>query len=180
MSGVAASKTRRWAVVLVLGLLACIGMPEPLSAGRITNEPKGFNGYTWGTSKSEYPALKPLPDDATANPLPHVQVYENPGETVTLNGVTLSPVHYRFYKERLGNIQMWYQDRKNREKLLQWIEQNYGALPVAERKQKQVEWHSDNVVITLEYDVLTGRGRLWFIYLVYSPFDNATTDTSGY
>ena len=165
---------------LVLCVLLAGLAVEPAGAARITNEPQGFNGYTWGTPKSAYPALKLLSNPTAANPLPFVEVYENPGETLTLNGVTLSPVHYRFYKGRLGNIQLWYEGRKNRKELLQWIEENFGKAPLVEHRQKQIEWHSANVVITLGYDILTGQGRLWFTYLELSPFDNSTTDTTGY
>lgn len=107
-------------------------------------------------------------------------VYENPGEVLTLNGAMCTKVYYRFYKDRLGNIQLLYEGKDNRQKLIQWIETQYGKLPFAERKQKQIEWHSENVVISLSYDVTSDQGGLWFIYLAFSPFDNATTDTSGY
>lgn len=153
---------------------------ESAGAARITNEPKDFNGYIFGATSSQYPSLKRLVDPVLGNPLPFVQVYENPGEVVNLNGVTFLKVYYRFYKDRLGNIQLMYEGRENREKLMQWIAEQYGKLPFVERKQKQIEWHGENIVITLGYDVTLGTGNLWFIYLVYSPFDNSTTDTSGY
>lgn len=153
---------------------------EPAGAARIKNEPKDFNGYTWGATSSQYPSLQRVTDPVLGNPLPFVEVYEKPGEVLTLNGVTFTRVYYRFFKDRLGNIQLWYEGKENREKLMQWIEEQYGKVPFAERKQKQIEWHSENVVITLGYDILTGKGGLWFIYLAHSPFDNSTTDTSGY
>jgi len=161
--------------ILLVGLWA-----EPAVAARITNEPDGFNGYTWGTPSRQYPSLKPVTDPILGNPLPFVEVYENPGEVVTRNGVTFTKVYYRFYKDHLGNIQLSYEGKENRQKLLQWIEEQYGKAPFVERRQKQIEWHGKELVITLGYDVLTGKGRLWFIYLVYSPFDNSTTDTAGY
>jgi len=160
-------------------LLAGLGV-APAGAARITNEPKDFNGYTWGATSSQYPALQRVTDPVLGHPLPLVEVYEKPGEVLTLNGVTFTKVHYRFLRDRLGNIQLWYEGKENREKLMQWIQEQYGKVPFAERKQKQIEWHGENVVITLGYDVTTGKGGLWFTYLVYSPFDNSTTDTTGY
>jgi hypothetical protein len=160
-------------------LLAGLG-GVPAGAARITNEPDGFNGYTWGSPSSQYPSLKHVTDPILGNPLPFVVVYENPGEVVMRNGVTFTKAVYRFSKDRLGNIQLWYEGKENREKLIRWIEEQYGKPPKAERSQKQIEWHGENVVITLDYDILTGKGGLWFTYLEYSPFDNSTTDTSGY
>ena len=153
---------------------------EPALAAVITNEPKGFNGYTWGARIAEYPSLKLAMDPAIAHPLPDVDVYENPGEVLTLNGVTFGKIYYRFYKDRLGGMQLTFEGRENREKLRQWIEESYGKVPLPERKQKNIEWHGANTVINLGYDITTYQGRLWFIYLLLTPFDNSTTDTSGY
>jgi hypothetical protein len=165
----------RLALMLLLGLWM-----EPALAAVITNEPAGFNGYTWGARIPEYPSLKLMLDPAIAHPLPGVDVYEKPGETLTLNGVTLGKIQYRFYKDQLGGILLSYEGRENREKLRQWIEERYGKVPLSERRQKSIEWHGKNTVINLGYDVTTNQGRLWFIYLLLTPFDNSTTDTSGY
>ena len=167
-------------VGLALTLLLLGLWMEPAQAAVITNEPTAFNGYAWGARISEYPSLKLMPDPAIAHPLPGVDVYEKQGETIALNGVTLGKIQYRFYKDQLGGILLSYEGRENREKLRQWIEDHYGKVPPVERKQKQIEWHGKNTVINLGYDVTTNQGRLWFIYLVLTPFDNSTTDTSGY
>lgn len=154
---------------------------EPALPGKITNEPKEFNGYKLGASIGEYPSLKLVADQNVAHPLPFVDVYENPGEVLTLNGVTFSRIHYRFYKERLGGILLTFESRTNRDKLLEWVEERFGKLPPPERKQiNLIEWHGADTVISLGYNPTTKLGRLWFTYLPFSPFDNATTDTSGY
>lgn len=153
----------------------------PAQAARITNEPKGFNGYSWGSRITEYPSLKLVTAPEIANPLPNVFVYENPGEVLSVNGVTFTSIRYRFLKDRLGAIQLDYGGHENRAKLLRWVEEQYGKLPPPERKQlNQIEWHGENTVITLSYRPSVDQGQVWFIYLPQSPFDNATTDTSGY
>lgn len=158
-------------------LLAGFG-GAPAGAARITNEPDGFNGYTWGSPSGRYPSLKPVTDPILGNPSPFITVYENSNEVLTLNGVPVTKVYYRFHKDRLGNIQLLFNGKDNRQKLIQWIEAQYGKLPFAERKQKQIEWHSENVVITLEYDITSDKGALWFIYLALSPFDNSMGQTN--
>lgn len=161
-------------MLLLLGLWR-----EPARAAVITNEPPDFNGYTWGARISDYPALKLLSDPALAHPLPDVDVYENPGEILTLNGVTLGKIQYQFYKDQLGAMLLSYEGRDNRKKLRQWIEDRYGKVPLVERKQRQIEWHGKDTVINLGYDVRTNQGWLWFIYLILTPFDNSRTDLSG-
>ena len=162
-------------ILLLIGLWV-----EPAPAAVITNEPKGFNGYTWGAHSTEYPSLKLVTDLSVAHPLPDMDVYENLGEVLTLNGVTFGKIHYRFYKDQLGGILLTFEGRENREKLRQWIEERYGKVPPPERRQKNIEWHGANTVISLGYDITTKQGRLWFIYLLLTPFDNSTTNTSGY
>ena len=167
-------------LVRVVGCSLLLAALAPAEAARLTSEPTGFNGYTWGTLSAEYPSLKLVTDPAVAHPLPEMDVYENPGEVLTLNGVTFGKIHYRFYRDRLGGIQLTFEGRENREKLRQWIEDRYGKVPPPERKQKNLEWHGANTVINLGYDITTNQGRLWFIYLLLTPFDNSTSDTSGY
>jgi hypothetical protein len=108
-----------------------------------------------------------------------VEVYENPGETLTLNGVMFTRVYYRFLKGQLGSIEFRYEGRENREKLRQWIEDHYGKVLPPERKQKHIEWHGENTVISLGYDPNTNLGRLWLIYLALSPFDNSLSTTGA-
>jgi hypothetical protein len=151
----------------------------PAGAARITNEPGGFNGYAWGSSSAQYPSLRHARDAMVANQLENVEVFENPGETLTLHGATLTKVYYRFFKGKLGSVELKYEGRENREKLRQWIEENYGKLPAAERKQQHVEWHGENTVISLGYDPNTNLGRLWVIYLPLSPFDNSLNTTGA-
>lgn len=165
-------------VGLALRLLLLGLWMDPALAAVITNEPTEFNGYTWGARSTEYPSLRLVTDPTVAHPLPDVDVYENPGEVLILNGVTFGKIHYRFYKDRLGGIQLTFEGWENREKLRQLIEDRYGKVPLPERKQKNIEWHGADNVINLGYDVTTNQGRLWFIYLLLTPFDN--TDSSGY
>ena len=162
---------------LLVFLLTAIGVPRVESA-RILNEPDGFNGYRWGTTIDRYPELRPVLDEAIANQLPNVKVYEDAGSLV-LNGVKPDKIYYRFSKGRLGSIELRYEGRDNREKLRQWIEDTYGRAPAPERKQKNIEWHGENVVISLGYDILSDRGQLWFIYLPDSPFAGDTGGMAG-
>src|ERR1700757_2991737 len=92
MRAAAASKTWRWPALLALSLWLGAGGLEPGLAAQITNEPQGFNGYTWGSRHEEYPSLRLLADPAEAGPLPGVEVYEKPGEVLMINGVTFSRV----------------------------------------------------------------------------------------
>src|SRR3989442_7600248 len=75
-------------VALVLLLLAL--WTAPAGAARITNEPGGFNGYTWGAASTQYPSFRLGTVSFIAKPLPFVEGYEKPGGGLhpTCGGVT--------------------------------------------------------------------------------------------
>src|SRR3989442_5928489 len=99
-------------VALVLLLLAL--WTAPAGAARITNEPSGFNGYTWGAASTEYPSLRLVTDPLISDPLPGVEVYEKPGEALTLDGATVTPGHYRSLQGRLVGLEIRDEGREGR------------------------------------------------------------------
>ena len=57
-----------------------------------------------------------------------------------------------------------YEGCENRDKLIRWLEEQYGKLGPGERKMlRQVEWHGERMTIALTYDIGTGGGSLLFI-----------------
>jgi hypothetical protein len=162
-------------VILISGLIV-----GSANAARITHEPDGFNGYKWGDATTQYRALTQAKDPHVANQLPNVEVYESP-EPMVINGVTPNKVYLRFFKGQLGSVELRYQGRENRERLREWLEKQYGSVPPPERKQKHIEWHGENTVVSLGFDPSSNEGRLWIIHLLLSPFDNsaAAPGTSG-
>lgn len=149
---------------LVLCVLAA-GLPDaPVGATRILDDPDGFNGYTWGTSHSIYPALQHVEEVGSTGSGEKFGVYEKPGEVVTLNGVPLTKVRYRFVGDELESIVLSYEGRENRDKLMRWLEEQYGKLTPAERRMLgQVEWLGDKTEITLSYNLSRKDGALLFI-----------------
>src|SRR5438094_1504428 len=132
-------QSSRLVSAFVKGLLALSVLPSILAsdlahAVRITNEPNGFNEYTWGSPLSSFPALQQIRELGQAQDGEQISVYEKPGEVVTLNGVTLNRIRYRFVDGQLESIVLSYQGREGRDKLLQWVEERYGRLTPSERR----------------------------------------------
>src|SRR5207245_11153028 len=93
-----------------------------------------------------------------------VTVYEVPGEQLTLDGVLCSQVRYRFADGLLESVQLTYKGRENRDRLLGWVELNYGKLPSQERRIiAQVMWHGEKMMIMLNYNRSYDQGTLWLI-----------------
>jgi hypothetical protein len=161
--------------VLVLCALDAILATVPSYAVRITNEPNGFNEYTWGSPLASFPALQQVRELGRAAGGERIGVYEKPGEVITLNGVPLSRIRYRFVDGQLASVGLSYEGRENRDKLLQWIEEHYGKVTPAERRMfSQVEWIGEKTEVTLSYYNSRKEGTLLFISSVirYRLFDS--------
>ncbi len=150
--------------------LACVVMlmltvtAASAQAAKLKDDPNGFNGHTWGKSQREYPALKLVSDLGSTDFGTKVVMYEQPGESLTLNGVTISRITYRFLDDQLESIHVSYQGRQNRDKLMRWIEERHGALSPSERKMiTSVRWIGDKTTVDLSYNHATDHGTLLFI-----------------
>lgn len=150
--------------LFVLSVLAIGLSVAPAGAAQIKDDPGGFNGYTWGTPLVKFPAFKLIQDLGSTDFVKDVGVYENPGETLTLNEVPLGKIRYRFVENQLESIMLIYTGRENRDKLMRWIEERFGKLTSHERKMvNAVLWYGDTTVINLKYDVVTQQGTLFFL-----------------
>jgi hypothetical protein len=162
--------------VLALSLLLSILASDLAHAVRITNEPNGFNEYSWGSSLASFPALQKVKELGKAEGGERIIVYENPGEVVTLNGVPLTRIRYRFVDGQLESIVLSYEGRESRDKLLQWVEEHYGKLTLPERRLQftQVEWLGEKTEVTLSYNHIKKEGTLLFISpaIRYRLFDS--------
>jgi hypothetical protein len=150
--------------VRVLFILAVGLSVVPVGAAKIPDDPGGFNGYTWGTPLAKFTGFKLIKDLGSTDFSDNNGVYENPGETLTLNEVPLSTIRYRFVENQLESIELRYTGRENRDRLVRWLEERYGKLTSHERKMvNAILWYGDKTTINLKYDVMTHEGMLYFL-----------------
>jgi hypothetical protein len=150
-------------VMIVLGFVTAGLWLSPVGAATLSDDHDNFNGYVIAGPVSEYPALKKL-SARSAESVKELGEYENPGEVLIVNGVTFLKVRYRFADEQLESIQLVYEGRDNREKLVQWLETRYGTLTFYERKMvNQVQWQGHKMSIMLSYNPHHKQGTLWFV-----------------
>lgn len=165
--------------LFVLLILAVGSSVVPAGAVQIKDDPGGFNGYTWGTPLANFPAFELVKDLGSTDFVANVGLYKKPGEVMTLNDVTLGKIRYRFIDNQLESIQLKYEGRENRDKLMRWIEERYGKVSLHERKMvNSVQWFGDQTTVTLSYDAFQKQGTLWFISRTlnnrYNEFHQAT------
>jgi hypothetical protein len=150
--------------IAAMALVLAAVLPAGLHAGKIKEDPKGFNGYMLGSSLSDYSSLKLIQDLGSTDFVSKAGVYEKPGETMTLNGVPIRHVGYRFIDEQLESIQLQYEGRENRDQLLLWLEDRFGRVSASERKMvTAVQWFGEYTTVTLSYNPRTHHGTLWFM-----------------
>jgi hypothetical protein len=134
-----------------------------VTGGQLGAEFNAFNGYTLETPISGYPSLRLIRRNSTEF-VQDVTLYELPGEQLKLAGVLFNQVQYRFADGLLESVQLTYEGRENRDRLLSWIEGHYGNLPANERRiVAQVVWHGEKMVIMLNYNWTYNQGVLWFV-----------------
>src|SRR5438445_13096951 len=88
-------QSSRLVSAFVKGLLALSVLPSILAsdlahAVRITNEPNGFNEYTWGAPLASFPALQQTRELGRAEGGERIDGSEKPGEVPPLNGATFN------------------------------------------------------------------------------------------
>jgi hypothetical protein len=150
-------------ICLLLGVAITVLSAAPAYAVRISGELNEFRGYKMEAPLSAYPHLRQVKTWNT-DFVQEVGLYENPLEVQTIDEVVFNNTQYRFADSKLESINLSFEGRENRDRLLKWIEQHYGKVLPAERKMiNQVEWHGDRLAITLSYNPETSLGRLWFI-----------------
>ena len=162
------------ACVLVLGLAMDVA-----EAVKMKDDPNGFNGHTWGATLATYSSMKLLKDLGNTDFVEKAGLYEIPGEIVTLTGVTFTKIQYRFIDEQLESIELKYEGPENREKLVRWLEDQYGKIPIHERrKASTVQWFGDKTTVSLSFDAVTKGGTLFSVSQVlnhrFNEFHQAT------
>ena len=166
---------------LILFILA-VGLPiAPAGSAKIPEDSGGFNGYTWGAPLDKFTGFKLIQDLGSTDFVKNIGVYENPGETLTLNGVPFNTIRYRFVENQLESISLRYTGRDNRDKLVRWLEERYGKLTSHERKMvNAILWYGDKTTINLKYDAMTQQGMLYFLSQALSHrFNEVHQGTQG-
>lgn len=158
-----------FSIALVLCVLGCGLTVRQTWAATIEHEEDdeaGFSGYTWGAAPSDCPSLTRIRELGSTDYAKKVEVYTNPDEGLTLNEASLRAINYRFVDDQLESVEVKYEGRENRERLLRWVEERYGKLTAHERKAIiHVEWVGERTGVVLAYDPRIRQGTLWFFSL---------------
>jgi hypothetical protein len=149
------------AFVILLGISFSVA---PARALLIENEPSGFRGNQWGASPADCVPLRFVSNLGVTDAGQQVDVYDRSPVGISLNGAALTRIRYRFLDNKLESVQLSYEGRANRDRLLQLMEERYGRLTPGERKSvTRAEWDGFETTVVLSFNPDSGVGSLWFL-----------------
>ncbi|HEY3197198.1 MAG TPA: hypothetical protein VGJ57_04225 [Nitrospirales bacterium] len=152
-------RTRFFLAFILLGLSV-----TPALALLIQNEPSGFRGNHWGASPKDCPSLTFIKSLGVTESGQQVDVYDRSPVGISLNGATPTRIRYRFLDNKLESVQLSYEGRANRDRLLQVMEDRYGRLTPGERRVvSRNEWDGFETTVVLSFNTDTEVGSLWFL-----------------
>ena len=143
----------------------CLGLACQSAWGvLVKNEPSGFRGNRWGALPEECASLRYVKDMGTTQSGQRITIYDRSTVGIIINGASFSRIRYRFLDNQLESVQLSFEGRENRDRLVQVVEDRYGPLTPGERKYlARAEWDGYETTVDLDYNVEMGRGSLWFI-----------------
>jgi hypothetical protein len=149
-------------LLLIIALYG-VSVSQPAFALLIHDEASGFRGNEWGASPKECASLTFVSGQGLTESGQQVDIYDRSPVGISLNGATPTRIRYRFLDNKLESVQVNYEGRANRDRLLQLMEDRYGRLTPGERKLvARAEWDGFETTVTLSFNPDTGLGSLWF------------------
>ncbi|HEX9285330.1 MAG TPA: hypothetical protein VF879_06640 [Nitrospirales bacterium] len=128
------------------------------------DEASGFRGNRWGAAPNECASLRFAGDLGSNESGQRITLYDRSTVGITMNGTSFNRIRYRFVDNQLESVQLSYEGRANRDKLLEVIEERYGQPHPGERKNlSRIEWDGEETIVNLDYRTDLEQGSLWFI-----------------
>jgi hypothetical protein len=155
---------RKFAKFLLLFIMLFgVSFSQSVFALLIHDEASGFRGNQWGDSPKECASLTFVSNQGVTESGQQVDLYDRSPVGISLNGATPTRIRYRFLDNKLESVQVSFEGRVNRDRLLQLMEDRYGRLTPGERKLvTRAEWDGFETTVTLSFNPDTGLGSLWF------------------
>lgn len=120
----------------------------------------GFMEYKWGENISQYEGLTKLYTKRD------ITYYSNPGESYTIDDISINDVIFGFYKESLFAVYVSIDTLETYDRIKQHMKIKYG-LPdtkTAAKDHLTLKWKYQDVAIKLKIDELEGKMKLAFYY----------------
>jgi hypothetical protein len=140
---------------LILILVFVLAQP----ARAFQNEPNDCRGIEWGT---KYENLEGLTKVATQSRLDY---YTKKGEEMIIGDARLEMVVYVFYHNKFCGAVLNFKSAPNFQILKTTLFDWYGEGDQSDINDARYKWSGTDVIITLEYDDVTQKGKVTYYYM---------------
>jgi hypothetical protein len=156
-----------WLIVLLA--LPAVVAPSLLFAGtKILNDPKGFQGLSWGSPLTEVPTL------TLAESTDRVKGYDFQKGSPRLGPVSLEYMRFFTIDGKFARVTIRYRGEQNHEQVLEYLESQFGALDrtpgsMMRGLNQQFNWRGTETEVNLTYDGFRERGFLFIESRLFAP-----------
>jgi hypothetical protein len=130
-------------------------------AVQMKDDPKGFDGITWGATLSESETFGKVEDAG------RLKTYELKGAAPSFGPAKLESMKFITVDDRFARVTVRYQGKDTHDQLLTVLQSRYGPLDrtpgqFAGGAVKIFAWQGIETVVSLRYETRTDRGIIFF------------------
>jgi hypothetical protein len=152
------SKTLLRSSIFILVLI----LTQPAS-GSFQNEPDDFRGIKWGKESYELQGFTKVSTQGS------LDYYTKNNEEMTIGDARLEMVIYVFYENKFCGAVLNFKSPPNFKILKTMLFDRYGKGRQPNKYAEQYRWSGKKVIVTLEYDDITQKGKIKYFYMpIYS------------
>ncbi len=141
------------------GLILILVLVSTQSTRALQNEPNGCRGIEWG---AEYDELEGFTKVTTES---HLDYYTKKDEEMTIGDAPLEKVVYVFYHRKFCGAVLNFKSSPNFQIVKTTLFDWYGEGDQSKINEDRYRWSGTDVIITLEYDEVTQKGKVTYNYM---------------
>ena len=127
------------------------------------NEPDGFRGIKWGSDIKNLRGMKLVEDHKDK------KYYIRKVDKLRIGGAALKSIAYGFHKDRFYFVYIRFNSIINFSSIKETLFEQYGAGVQNNKSKEEYAWLGGNVNISLQYDEISQRGKIYYLFKPVSP-----------
>jgi len=128
------------------------------------NEPDGFRGIKWGSDIKSLRGMKLVEDHHK-----DAKYYIRKSDKLKIGEAPLKSIAYGFNKDRFYFVYIRFNSTTNFSSIKETLFEQYGAGVQNNKSKEEYVWLGGNVNISLQYDEISQRGKIYYLFKPVSP-----------
>ncbi len=164
--------------LFLLFFFCVLGPLTSALAVTMTDDPKGFRNFPWGTKLDGVPALTVLRTGT------HITDYEFQGGPSTYGNIPVDGVLLSTVDDQFARVTIRYSGQNTHKQVMTFLERSYGAVEripgqMTRGLNQQYNWRGPETEINLTYEANRDRGFVFIESRTLSPrFHDYITDSA--